>query len=137
LKQEHALSRYHGFTRVAASFDPMEIRMALAALEGAEFLTIAPGLETTATLPMNSLAFGPLEIYVIDRQYDDAIALLEAISRGTVIPHAQRDLVDDPEDDHQRPRKSWIGTLFGFALAGISAPLKGLSVEKRSRRDGD
>lgn len=128
------MSRYHGFTRVAASFDPMEIRMALAALEGADFTVIAPGLETTSTLPMNSLAFGPLEIYVLDRQSDDAGAMLEAISRGTVIPHDQRDLVDDPEDDLERPRKSWLGNLFGFLLAGVSSPLKGLSVD-RKRRD--
>lgn len=129
------MSRYQGFTRVAASFDPMEIRMALAALEGAEFIVIAPGLETTSTLPMNSLAFGPLEIYVIDRQYDDAVALLEAIAEGTIIPHDQRDLVDDPDDEEQPPRKSWFGNLFGFLLAGVSSPLKGLSVDKRARRD--
>lgn len=128
------MSRYHGFTRVAASFDPMEIRMALAALEGADFIVIAPGLETTSTLPMNSLAFGPLEIYVVDRQSDDAVALLQAISGGTVIPHDQRDLVDDPEDDLERPQKSWLGNLFGFLLAGVSSPLRGLSVD-RKRRD--
>ena len=127
------MSRYHGFTRVAASFDPMEIRMALAALEGADFLVIAPGLETTSTLPMNSLAFGPLEIYVIDRQYDDAVALLDAIAGGTVIPHDQRDLVDDPDDTPEPRRKSWVSNLFGFLLAGVSAPLKGLSVERRKR----
>ncbi|GAB5449377.1 hypothetical protein [Gymnodinialimonas sp.] len=127
------MSRYHGFTRVAASFDPMEIRMALAALEGADFLVIAPGLETTSTLPMNALAFGPLEIYVVDRQYDDAVALLEAIARGTVIPHDQRDLIEDPEDDVAPPRKSWLSNLFGFLLAGVSSPLKGLSVERRKR----
>lgn len=125
--------RYPGFTRVAASFDPMEIRMALAALEGAEFIVIAPGLETTSTLPMNALAFGPLEIYVIDRQYDDAAALLEAIATGTVIPHDQRDLVDDPDDDFEAPRKSWLSNLFGFLLAGVSSPLKGLSIERRKR----
>lgn len=127
------MSRYHGFTRVAASFDPMEIRMALAALEGAEFIVIAPGLETTSTLPMNSLAFGPLEIYVVDRQSDDAVALLQAISGGTVIPHDQRDLVDDPEDDLERPQKSWLGNLFGFLLAGVSSPLRGLSVDCKRR----
>lgn len=127
------MTRYPGFTRVAASFDPMEIRMALAALEGADFTVIAPGLETTSTLPMNALAFGPLEIYVIDRQYDDAIALLEAIETGTIIPHDQRDLVDDPEDDFEPPRKGWISNLFGFLLAGVSSPLKGLSVERRKR----
>ena len=127
------MSRYHGFTRVAASFDPMEIRMALAALEGADFLVIAPGLETTSTLPMNSLAFGPLEIYVIDRQYDDAVALLDAIAGGTVIPHDQRDLLDDPDDTSEPRRKSWVSNLFGFLLAGVSAPLKGLSVERRKR----
>lgn len=127
------MSRYNGFTRVAASFDPMEIRMALAALEGAEFIVIAPGLETTSTLPMNSLAFGPLEIYVIDRQYDDAIALLEAIASGTIIPHDQRDLVDDPSDAIEPPRKGWFSNLFGFLLAGVSSPLKGLSVERRKR----
>ena len=125
--------RYPGFTRVAASFDPMEIRMALAALDGAEFIVIAPGLETTSTLPMNALAFGPLEIYVIDRQYDDAAALLEAIATGTVIPHDQRDLVDDPDDDFEAPRKSWLSNLFGFLLAGVSSPLKGLSIERRKR----
>ena len=127
------MSRYHGFTRVAASFDPMEIRMALAALEGADFLVIAPGLETTSTLPMNSLAFGPLEIYVIDRQYDDAVALLDAIAGGTVIPHDQRDLVDDPDDTPEPRRKNWVSNLFGFLLSGVSAPLKGLSVERRKR----
>ncbi|ABD56987.1 hypothetical protein [Jannaschia sp. CCS1] len=128
------MTRYPGFTRVAASFDPMEIRMALAALEGAEFIVIAPGLATTSTLPMNSLAFGPLEIYVIDRQYDDAIALLDAIETGTIIPHDQRDLVDDPEDKGPEPvRKSWLSNLFGFLLAGVSSPLKGLSVERRKR----
>lgn len=127
------MSRYTGFTRVAASFDPMEIRMALAALEGAEFIVIAPGLETTSTLPMNALAFGPLEIYVIDRQYDDAVALLEAIASGTVIPHDQRDLVEDPDDTPVPPRKGWFGNLFGFLLAGVSSPLKGLSVERRKR----
>lgn len=131
------MSRFNGFTRVAASFDPMEIRMALAALEGAEFAVIAPGLETTSTLPMNSLAFGPLEIYVLDRQYDDAVALLEAIAEGTIIPHDQRDLVDDPEDDYQTPRKGWFSNLFGFLLAGVSSPLKGLSVEKRAPRRRD
>lgn len=129
------MSRYNGFTRVAASFDPMEIRMALAALEGAEFIVIAPGLETTSTLPMNSLAFGPLEIYVIDRQYDDAVALLDAIAGGTIIPHDQRDLVEDPDDlPDPRPR-SWFSNLFGFLLAGVSSPLKGLSVDRRKRRD--
>lgn len=128
------MSRYNGFTRVAASFDPMEVRMALAALEGADFIVIAPGLETTSTLPMNSLAFGPLEIYVIDRQYDDAAALLEAIASGTIIPHDQRDLVEDPDDMVERPAKSWLGNLFGFMLAGVSSPLKGLSVD-RKRRD--
>lgn len=127
--------RYPGFTRVAASFDPMEIRMALAALEGAEFTVIAPGLETTSTLPMNSLAFGPLEIYVIDHQYDDAAALLEAIAGGTIIPHDQRDLVDDPDDDFETPRKSWLSNVFGFLLAGVSSPLKGLSIERRRGRD--
>lgn len=128
------MSRYNGFTRVAASFDPMEIRMALAALEGADFMVIAPGLETTSTLPMNSLAFGPLEIYVVDRQSDDAVALLEAIASGTIIPHDQRDLLDDPDDLIERPSKSWLGNLFGFVLAGVSSPLKGLSVD-RKRRD--
>lgn len=129
------MSRYNGFTRAAASFDPMEIRMALAALEGAEFIVIAPGLETTSTLPMNSLAFGPLEIYVIDRQYDDASALLEAIASGTIIPHDQRDLVDDPDDNFELPRKSWLSNLFGFFLAGVSSPLKGLSIDRRRRDD--
>lgn len=127
------MSRYNGFTRVAASFDPMEIRMAVAALEGADFLIIAPGLETTSTLPMNSLAFGPLEIYVIDRQYDDAVALLDAIADGTVIPHDQRELVDEPDDITPPRRKSWISNVFGFLLAGVSSPLKGLSVERRKR----
>lgn len=130
--------RYPGFTRVAASFDPMEIRMALAALDGADFTVIAPGLETTSTLPMNALAFGPLEIYVIDHQHDDAVALLEAIETGTIIPHDQRDLVDDPDDTRgddpsEPPRKSWVSNLFGFLLAGVSSPLKGLSVERRKR----
>lgn len=127
------MSRYKGFTRVAASFDPMEIRMALAALEGADFTVIAPGMETTSTLPMNSLAFGPMEIYVLDPQYDDAAALLQAIAGGTVIAHDQRDLKDDPDDHLERPRKSWLGNLFGFLLAGVSSPLKGLSVERKKR----
>lgn len=131
------MSRYNGFTRVAASFDPMEIRMALAALEGAEFTVIAPGLETTSTLPMNSLAFGPLEIYVLDRQSDDAAALLDAIAGGTVIPHDQRDLTEDPEDVVERPRKSWLSNLFGFLLSGVSSPLKGLSVDRRRSKDSD
>lgn len=127
------MSRYTGFTRVAASFDTMEIRMAVAALEGADFTVIAPGMQMTDTLPMNSLAFGPMEIYVIDHQADEAAALLEAIASGTVIPHDQRDLVEDPDDDIEPAGKSWIGNLFGFLLAGVSRPLKGLSVERRRR----
>lgn len=128
------MSRYKGFTRVAASFEPLEIRMALAALEGANFTVIAPGMETTSTLPMNSLAFGPLEIYVIDRQSDDAVALLQAIATGTIIPHDQRDLIEDSGDAPEPKRKSRLAHLFGFLLAGVSSPLKGLSVE-RKRRD--
>ncbi|OAN75173.1 hypothetical protein A8B78_16575 [Jannaschia sp. EhC01] len=128
------MSRYTGFTRVAASFDTMEIRMAIAALEGADFTVIAPGMQMTDTLPMNALAFGPMEIYVIDPEADEAAALLQAIASGTVIPHDQRDLVEDHDDDRKAPRKSWISNLFGFLLAGVSAPLKGLSVD-RKRRD--
>ncbi len=108
--------------------------MAVAALEGAEFTIIAPGMQMTETLPMNSLAFGPMELYVIDEQADEAAALLSAIENGTVIPHDQRDLVEDPDDEIERPRKSWFGNLFGFLLAGVSSPLKGLSVD-RKRRD--
>lgn len=129
------MSRYAGFTRIAASFEPMEIRMAVAALEGADITHIAPGMQTTDTLPMNSLAFGPMELYVIDAQADEATALLSAIESGTVIPHDQRDLVDDPDDTLERPRKSWLGNLFGFLLAGVSSPLKGLSVDRRQDRD--
>jgi hypothetical protein len=129
------MSRYSGFTRIASSFEPMEVRMAVAALEGAGFTFIAPGMQMTETLPMNSLAFGPMEIYVIDAEADDAAALLDAIAGGTVIPHDQRDLVDDPDDVVERPRKSWLGNLFGFMLAGVSSPLKGLSVDRRKRRD--
>lgn len=128
------MSRYSGFTRVAASFEPMEIRMAVAALEGADFTIIAPGMQMTETLPMNSLAFGPMELYVIDEQAEDAAALLSAIENGTVIPHDQRDLVEDPDDVIEPPRKSWFGNLLGFLLAGVSSPLKGLSVD-RKRRD--
>lgn len=130
------MSRYTGFSRVAASFDPMEIRMALAALEGADFTVIAPGLQTTSTLPMNALAFGPLEIYVINHEADEAAALLQAIATGTVIPHDQRDLVEDPEDPDDSmtpPRKSWLANLFGFILSGVSSPLKGLTIEKRTK----
>ncbi|MBY4893987.1 hypothetical protein KUL25_14605 [Rhodobacteraceae bacterium N5(2021)] len=128
------MSRYTGFTRVAASFDTMEIRMAVAALEGADFTVIAPGMQMTDTLPMNALAFGPMEIYVIDPEADEAAALLQAIASGTVIPHDQRDLVEDADDNRKARRKSWISNLFGFLLAGVSAPLKGLSVD-RKRRD--
>lgn len=130
------MSRFKGFTRIATSFEPTEIRMAVAALEGAGYITIAPGLQITDTLPMNSLAFGPLEVYVPDDDAETARALLEAIASGTVIPHDQRDLVDDPDDPGPPPRQqSWLGNVFGYVLAGVSRPLKGLSVDRKRPKD--
>ncbi len=131
------MSRYPGFTRIASSFEPLEIRMAIAALEGANYTMIAPGMQMTDTLPMNSLAFGPMELYVIDAEADEASALLSAIETGTVIPHDQRDLVDDPDYTMERQQKGWLGNLFGFLLAGVSSPLKGLSVDKRAQKKRD
>ena len=49
------MSRFKGFTRIAASFDPIEIRLAFTALDGAGFTTITPNLRITETLPMNPL----------------------------------------------------------------------------------
>lgn len=127
------MSRFKGFARIASSFDPMEIRMAVTALEGAGFITMTPGLQTTETLPMNSLAFGPVEVYVPAEDAEEAVALLEAIASGTVIPHDQRDLREDI--DHPVPvrRAGWLGNLFGFLLAGVSSPIKGLSVDRRPK----
>ncbi|MEJ6390198.1 hypothetical protein [Gymnodinialimonas ulvae] len=141
------MAKFKGFVRVASSFNLMEIRMAVAALEGADILTIAPGTELSNTMPHASLAFGPLEIHVPRDKADEAAALLNAVATGTVIPHDQRDLIEDaPDDEHgdgREPLRSdasigdKIRNLLGFALGGVSQPLKGMLVERRERRSDD
>lgn len=127
------MSRYTGFTRIASSFDPMEIRLALAALEGADIIHIPPPMQLTHTLPMNSLAYGAMEIHVADAQADEAAALLQAIAAGTVIPHDQRDLVEDPQDVDAPPSKGVFAYIFGFFLSGVSSPLRGLLVNRKPK----
>ncbi|MBF9042733.1 hypothetical protein HKCCE4037_05315 [Rhodobacterales bacterium HKCCE4037] len=132
------MARFKGFVRVASSYDLMDIRMAVAALEGADIMAITPGVELGNTMPYASLALGAMEIHVPEAQADEAAALLNAIAAGTVIPHDQRDLIDD--DPAPLQRETTIGdklrNLFGFLVGGVSQPLKGVLVEKR-RRDDD
>ncbi len=136
------MSRFKGFVRIASSYDLMEVRMAVAALEGADILAIAPGTELSNTLPHASLAFGPMEIHVPADKADEAAALLNAVAAGTVIPHDQRDLVEDPDDPPEPLRTDAtigdkIRNLLGFVVGGVSQPLKGLLVEKRNRTPRD
>ncbi|MEP4708440.1 MAG: hypothetical protein ABJ007_00815 [Pseudophaeobacter sp.] len=131
------MSRFKGFTRIAASFDPMEIRLAVTALKGAGFTTITPSLRMTETMPMNSLAFGPLEIYVPDGDAENSMSLLEAVADGTMITYDTPDLQgEDPEAPIVK-RKGLFMNLLAFFLVGISNPLRGLSVERRARQDRD
>ncbi len=133
------MSRFKGFTRVATSFEATEIRMAKTALDGAGFTVITPGMQTSETIPYASLALGPMEVLVPDAEAEEAKALLQAIANGTVINHAPGETWADEEPDEAAPprRRGWIGNLFGFLLAGVSQPLKGLSVDRRTPRDGD
>jgi hypothetical protein len=133
------MSRFKGFVRVASSYDLMDIRMAVAALEGADILTISPGMELSNTMPHASLALGPLEIYVPEERADEAAALLNAVAAGTVIPHDQRDLVE--EDFEPISRSTSIGdkirNLLGFMVGGVSQPIKGVLVDRRSKKPRD
>ena len=131
------MSRFKGFTRVASSYEPGEARLAVTALEGAGFHPITTGMQTTDTLPMNSLAFGPIEVMVPDADADEAAALLEAIANGTVINHAPLYAngvePDDPQVEEDSPRKGWLAHILGFLVAGVSSPLKGLSVDRKTK----
>lgn len=133
------MSRFKGFVRVASSYDLMDIRMAVAALEGADIVTISPGTELGNTMPHASLALGPLEIYVPEENADEAAALLNAVAAGTVIPHDQRDLVEDEAEP--LTRNATIGdkirNLLGFVVGGVSHPIKGVLVDRRSRKPRD
>lgn len=124
------MSRFTGFTRIAASFDPMEIRLAVMVLDGAGFITIAPNLRMTETVPAHSLAFGPLELYVPDADAQSARILLEATAAGPIPTDAM-------PDAPPAQRKGRIMQLLAFLLAGMSFPLTGLSVERRARDDKD
>ncbi|WP_224816354.1 putative signal transducing protein [Hasllibacter sp. MH4015] len=131
------MSRFKGFTRVAASFEPTEIRMAKTALEGAGFTVITPGMQTSETIPYASLALGPMEVLVPDADAEEAKALLQAIANGTVINHAPDGMWDDEDDTPEAAptrKRGWLGNLLGFLLAGVSSPLRGLSVDKRKDR---
>lgn len=137
------MAKFKGFVRIASSYNLMEIRMAVAALDGADILAIAPGTELSNTMPHASLAFGPLEIHVPAEKADEAAALLNAVAAGTVIPHDQRDLMEEEAGEPPAPLRSEasigdkIRNLLGFVIGGVSQPLKGVLVEKRKRRDGD
>lgn len=131
------MSRFKGFVRIAASFDPTDIRLAVMALEGAGFTTITPGLRMTETMPMNSLAFGPLEIHVPDGDAENAKGLLTAIADGTMTTDAVPEVLSEGPEAPPVKREGLLMNLFAFFLAGVSFPLRGLSVEPRTRRDGD
>lgn len=137
------MAKFKGFVRIASSYNLMEIRMAVAALEGADILAIAPGTELSNTMPHASLAFGPLEIHVPADKADEAAALLNAVAAGTVIPHDQRDLMEEVAEDPPAPLRSEasigdkIRNLLGFVIGGVSQPLRGVLVERRKRQDGD
>ena len=135
------MSRFKGFVRVASSYDLMDVRMAVAALEGADILTISPGTELGNTMPHASLALGPLEIYVPKDRADEAAALLNAVAAGTVIPHDQRDLVEDEPETEPLTTAPSIGdkirNLLGFMVGGVSQPIKGVLVDKRSKKPRD
>lgn len=133
------MSRFKGFVRVASSYDLMDIRMAVAALEGADIVTISPGTELGNTMPYASLALGPLEIYVPEDNADEAAALLNAVAAGTVIPHDQRDLAEDEAEPltGQATIGDKIRNLLGFVVAGVSQPIKGVLVDRRSRKPRD
>lgn len=134
------MSRFKGFTRIADSFDPMDIRLAVMALQGAGFTTITPNFRLTETMPMHSLAFGPLEVYVPDADAENATALLEAIADGTMTAEAMPNVQDDVPEAPPVRRKGFfmhLVHLLAFLMAGISFPLRGLSIERRTRDDRD
>lgn len=126
------MSRFRGFSRVASGFDPTEIRMTVAALEGAGFTVLTPGVRLNDTLPHISLAFGPVEVLVPEHDAEEARALLHAIADGHVRTVGETDVFEVQDEPQPRPvrRPGWIGNLLGFVIAGVSRPLKGVSVDR-------
>ena len=130
------MSKFKGFSRIATSYDANEVRMAVAALEGADILAITPGMQLNSVMPHFSLAMGPVEIHVPEELADEATELLNAIAEGSVVAEDQEE-----QDWEQEPIRSEatigdkIRNLLGFAVGGVSQPLKGLSVDKRDAKD--
>lgn len=81
-----------------------------------------------------------MEVLVPDAQADEAASLLRAVADGTVIPHDQRDLDEDegaiPAALEVTPTiGDKLKNLLGFLIAGVSSPLKGLSIDRNQRKD--
>ena len=100
-----------GFRCVAQGRGALEVRLALAALEGAGIPALAPALTATATWGTGTLRGASIAIFVPDARADEAIALLQAIDAGQVISHAPAEAEVDAKASPRRgwPRGFWIG----------------------------
>ncbi|WP_116087632.1 putative signal transducing protein [Tropicimonas sp. IMCC34011] len=134
------MSGFTGFARVASAYDPLEVTMAVALLEGAGFTVLTPGLNLHQVVPMNAMAFGPIPILVPDAEAEAARSLLEATrpggSEGPGDGAEEAAEMDASECGEPRPKglRSKIVDLISFAMSGLSFPRDRLSVDGRSKR---
>ncbi|MDT0684249.1 hypothetical protein RM543_16310 [Roseicyclus sp. F158] len=134
------MSGFTGFARVASAYDPLEVTMAVALLEGASFTVLTPGLNLHQVVPMNAMAFGPIPILVPDAEAEAARSLLEATRPGGCegpgdgAEGAAGGDAGESGDPRLRGLRSRLVDLVFFAMSGLSFPRDRLSVDGRLRR---
>ncbi len=134
------MTTIRGFERIASAFDPMEVGLAVTALEGAGYIAITPGLRINQVIPHSSLALGPIPILVPQADAETARALLRSIQTGSMevldhqAPDPEEDEIELPED-----RSAWSKVLdvLGFGIAGVSHPRDRLSIDGKAQRQGE
>lgn len=126
-----------GFQRVASAYDPTEVLLAVALLQGAGFVVLTPGLPLNQVASHYSIAYGPVAIFVPEADADDARALLHAAQSDTLEvagPAETSGAVEASEPRKQRALRRKLLDLAGFVISGISHPRDRLSIDG-SRRE--
>ncbi|RVV96500.1 hypothetical protein EKE94_18360 [Mesobaculum littorinae] len=122
-----------GFERVASAFDPIEVSLMVALLEGAGYVVLTPGLALHQTIPQNSFAFGPVPILVPVGDASNARALLQATqTEATNGPDACSEAPETKKSAPLENRSVWrkVLDILIFAIAGVSHPRDRVTIDQ-------